>query len=310
MFNSQLTAFVCTADCGSFNRAAEKLYLSPPAVMKQINALEKHLELKLFERTNQGLRLTPAGQVIYRHARFLFDYSARAIAEARSTATAAETTFCIGSSLLNPCKPFMDLWYQVNAQFPGYRLHIIPFEDNHDGILREIGALGDKFDFIMGVCDSAAWLDRCHFLQLGTFQHCVAVPREHPLARKKRLAVQDLYGRTLMMVRQGDSAVVDGIRAEILRHPQIRIEDTPQFYDIEVFNRCAQTQNVMVTLPCWRDVHPALVTIPVAWEHPHPIPYGLLYALHPPEDIARFCRIVQDMVSGGTLPPLWAPDAE
>lgn len=204
----------------------------------------------------------------------------------------------------------MDLWYQVNAQFPGYRLHIIPFEDDHDGILREIGALGEKFDFIMGVCDSAAWLDRCHFLQLGTFQHCVAVSREHPLARKKRLTVQDLYGRTLMMVRQGDSAVVDGIRAEILRHPQIRIEDTPQFYDIEVFNRCAQTQNVMVTLPCWRDVHPALVTIPVAWEHPHPIPYGLLYALHPPEDIARFCRIVQDMVSGGTLPPLWAPDAE
>ena len=75
MFNSQLTVFVCVADCGSFNKAAEQLYISPPAVMKKINALEKHLDMKLFDRTSQGIRLTAAGKVIYRHARFLFDYS-------------------------------------------------------------------------------------------------------------------------------------------------------------------------------------------------------------------------------------------
>lgn len=38
MFNSQLTVFVCVADCGSFNKAAEKLYISPPSVMKQLMA--------------------------------------------------------------------------------------------------------------------------------------------------------------------------------------------------------------------------------------------------------------------------------
>ena len=86
MYNSRLTAFVCVADCGSFNRAAERLYLSPPAIMKQVNALERHLDLKLLDRTNQGIRLTPAGRVIYRHAKYLFDYSAKAIAEARREA--------------------------------------------------------------------------------------------------------------------------------------------------------------------------------------------------------------------------------
>ena len=40
MFNHLLTVFVCAADCGSFNKAAEKLYLSAPSVMKQVNALE------------------------------------------------------------------------------------------------------------------------------------------------------------------------------------------------------------------------------------------------------------------------------
>ena len=135
MFNHLLTVFVCAADCGSFNKAAEKLYLSAPSVMKQVNALEKQLDMKLFHRTNQGLHLTPAGQVIYRHAKYLFSYSRNAIAEARAAASLSEKTFCIGSSLLNPCKPFMDLWYKVNASFPGYRLHIVPFEDDHQAFL-------------------------------------------------------------------------------------------------------------------------------------------------------------------------------
>ena len=84
MFNHLLTVFVCAADCGSFNKAAEKLYLSAPSVMKQVNALEKQLDMKLFHRTNQGLHLTHAGQVIYRHAKYLFSYSRNAIAEARA----------------------------------------------------------------------------------------------------------------------------------------------------------------------------------------------------------------------------------
>lgn len=45
--------------------------------------------------------------------------------------------------------------------------------------------------------------------------------------------------------------MVDKIRDEIEQHPEIRIEDTAPFYDMEVFNRCAQTRNVMITLDCW-----------------------------------------------------------
>lgn len=75
MYNSLLTAFVTVADCGSFTKAAEILYISPTAVMKQINSLENHLDLKLTKRTPSGIRLTPAGEVIYKDAKFLFDFS-------------------------------------------------------------------------------------------------------------------------------------------------------------------------------------------------------------------------------------------
>lgn len=114
----------------------------------------------------------------------------------------------------------------------------------------------------------------------------VAVARNHPLAAKKRLEIGDLYGETLMMVARGDSGVNDFIRNDLEKnHPLIRIEDTPQFYDMSVFNRCAESGNVLLTIECWQEVHPGLVTIPVNWDYS--IPYGLLYSLDAPDDVLR-----------------------
>ena len=292
MFHPLLHTFVVVADCGSFTRAAEKLYISPTAVMKQMNALEEHLELKLIDRTPAGIALTAAGRVIYQDAKFLMDYSAKSLANARAAAHAADTTFCVGTSLLNPAKPFMDLWYRVNKDFPEYKLHLVPFEDNHEGILSEIGKLGEKFDFLIGVCDSKSWLSLCSFLPLGRYRKMVAVPRGHRLAAKPVIEIEDLYGETLMMVCRGDSGVNDFLRNDLEQnHPRIHIEDTPQFYDMSVFNRCAETGKVLLTIECWRDVHPGLVSIPVNWQYS--IPYGLLYSREAPEDVRRFVDAVK-----------------
>lgn len=294
MLNSNLKAFVRVAECGSFTKAAESLYLSPAAVMKQINALEKHLDLILLERSPAGVRLTAAGEVIYQDAKFLLDYSRRSIANARQKMETDSRTFCVGTSMLNPARPFMELWYQVSREFPNYKLHLVPYEDNHEGILAEIARLGEKFDFLIGVCDSRRWLDQCNMFPLGRYPKMCAVSREHRLAGKECLELSDLYGETLMMVAEGDSGTNDFIRNDLRRnHPAIRLEDTPHFYDISVFNRCAETENVLLTLECWKDVHPALVTIPVQWSYS--IPYGLLYALHPREDVKRFVETVKDL---------------
>lgn len=189
----------------------------------------------------------------------------------------------------------MDLWYNVNKEFPEYKLHLVPFEDDHEGILSEIKSLGRKFDFLIGVCDSKAWLSFCNFLPLGRYRKMIAVSREHRLSDKKVLDITDLYGETLMMVGEGDSGVNDFIRNDIRKnHPQIKIEDTPQFYDLSVFNRCAETGNVLLTIECWRDVHPGLVSIPVNWDYS--IPYGLLYALDAPDDIKKFVKAAEETI--------------
>lgn len=295
MYNHMLDTFIAVADCGSFTKAAERLYISPTAVMKQINTLENHFDMKLVERTPSGVCLTDAGAIIYQDAKFMIDYSKKSLSSARATLHAKDTTFCVGTSLLNPAKPFMDLWYRVNKNFSEYKLHLVPFEDNHEGILSEIEKLGIKFDFLIGVCDSKAWLSRCNFLPLGRYKKVIAVSREHRLAGKKSINLEDLYGETLMMVAQGDSSINDFIRSDLeIHHPQINIEDAPRFYDLSVFNRCAETGNVLLSIECWQDVHPGLVTIPVNWDHS--IPYGLLYSLDAPEDVRQFVDAAKAIV--------------
>lgn len=287
MYNPVLDTFITVAECGSFTKASELLYISPTAVMKKMNTLEAHLDLKLTERTPTGVKLTAAGEIIYRNAKFMKDYSKKSLAEAKAAEHSYDTTFCVGTSLLNPAKPFMDIWYRVNKKFLDYKLHLVPFEDDHDGILSEIKKLGEKFDFLIGVCDSKAWLSLCNFMPLGRYKKMIAVSREHRLALKSSIGLEDLYGETLMMVKKGDSGVNDFIRNDLEKnHPQIHIEDTPQFYDLSVFNRCAETGNVLLTIECWQEVHPGLVSIPVNWDYS--IPYGLLYSLNAPDDVKRF----------------------
>lgn len=83
MYNPQLKTFLQVADAGSFNKAAEQLYITSSAVIKQINLLEDSLELKLFERTHRGLILTEAGKSLYQDTKYIIGYCDGAVKRAR-----------------------------------------------------------------------------------------------------------------------------------------------------------------------------------------------------------------------------------
>ena len=74
VYNPQLETFIRVADAGSFNKAAEQSYITPTAVIKQINLLEADLDVKLFERTHRGLTLTKAGMSLYNDAKYIISY--------------------------------------------------------------------------------------------------------------------------------------------------------------------------------------------------------------------------------------------
>ena len=62
-------------------------------------------------------------------------------------------------------------------------------------------------------------------------------------------------------------------------------------------DRDRQDRCLLVTLSCWADVHPSLVTLPVEWEFS--TPFGILYQKDPPSDVARFIETVRCKLAAG-----------
>lgn len=91
MYSQQLETFIQVADIGSFTKAAEQVYITPPAIIKQINHLEADLGLKLFVRTHQGLLLTEAGKSLYQDGKYIIAYCQDSVLRAKN---AIEPSLC------------------------------------------------------------------------------------------------------------------------------------------------------------------------------------------------------------------------
>ncbi len=293
MGNDVLHAFIEVIDAGSFSKAAEKLYLSSTALMKQMNVLEARIGVQLLLRTHHGIQATDAGTSFYHDAKFLLQYSEKAIARARQAARPNPYMIRIGTSLLNPCTVLVDVWNTISNASPQFKMKIVPFDDDVESWPTVYRTIGKNFDVMVGAYERVNGSDSFQALKLGEYRFCVAVSREHPLARKDMLSVTDLYGERLVMIQPGSSPLIDGIRGYLgTEHPEIQIKDAPQQYTLEMFNRCEQGCAVLLTLDGWKDVHPSLVTLPVDWEYT--MPYGMLYPLKPSNSVLLFLRALQE----------------
>lgn len=68
-----LQAFRAAAETGSFSAAAERIFLSQPAISKRIGALERELGTRLFDRLGRRVQLTPAGRALLERARAILN---------------------------------------------------------------------------------------------------------------------------------------------------------------------------------------------------------------------------------------------
>ena len=97
-----------------------------------------------------------------------------------------------------------------------------------------------------------------------------------------------------MLMLRNWSHYVDVLRYDILQnHIQIQIVDF-DFYSVDVFNRCENSNDVLMAVQAWDNVHPLLKVIPVEWNHS--IPYGLLYSHTPSETVKHFLSAIQTVL--------------
>ena len=267
MYNSQLETFICVVESGSFSKAAEKLFISSPAVIKQINSLEASLGLQLFNRTHRGLVMTEAGKSIYNDARYVIDYCRESVKRAKDAMQISDDVIRVGISPVTPPQIFVELWPEIQRLYPDMKFQLVPFENTTE--------------------------NGCDGIKISMEPFCVGVSFHHRLARKNIINLEDMEGENLMLMYKGWSTYNDKLRSDLIKnYPGINITDI-ELYNVDAFNRCENNNGLLLTIKSWESVHPLIKIIPVDWDYK--ILYGLLYSKEPSDKVKRLIKAVEKL---------------
>ncbi|MBR2810625.1 MAG: LysR family transcriptional regulator [Solobacterium sp.] len=287
-----LETFIRTAEAGSFRKAADLLYLTPSALIKQVDALEDEVGTALFERTPRGLKLTAAGASLLHDGRFLLAEAEAAIARARQTVSSSDSIINVGSSPVTGTELIIDLLYEILPEWPELRVQVIPFVNEPGRVSELFAKLGTDIDLITGSTDAAHLAARrCSGLTIETIPLCLAVPRHHPLSAKKKAAMEDLAEEKVFVLSKGKMEVMDKVQEDLKqRFPDISLVPF-DFFGMDVFNRVVQENAVLVSTEHWLKAHPMLRKVDADW--PYTAAYGILYARNPSAKIRRLLALIQ-----------------
>ena len=201
-----LRAFCQTARLGSVSRAAEALFVSQPAITLQLQALERDLGVKLFERSGRRLIPTREGDALYELARPLvegIDGLDAAFRDQVKGLDGGELHIAAGSSTILYLLPKIVEAFRVAQPDVRLILHNVTGASGLD-LLRS-----DEVDLAVGsMLDVPADLS---YVPIYDFDPMLITPPEHPLATKRKLSLEDLspYGLILPPKRLTTYRLVD-----------------------------------------------------------------------------------------------------
>jgi DNA-binding transcriptional LysR family regulator len=222
-----LRYFAAVASELSFTRAAERLYLSQPALSKQIRALERRLGVTLFDREPNGVRLTRAGIELLPHAEQMV--SCWEAAE-RSLAQASDCTLVIGMHTSPGRGVLPRVRAMMVASCPGVALE-----------LRQVAWSDPTAGLASQITDAAfVWLPLDHppyrWVTIAREPRLVALPNAHPLAGRESVSFAELLDEPFLALPPTAGALRDHFLAVDERdgHPvriAAEINDTEETYE-------------------------------------------------------------------------------
>lgn len=291
MYNPQIKTFIIVADAGSFNKAAEQLFVSSTAIIKQMNLLEDHLEVRLFHRSHKGLSLTEAGEAFYTDAKHIIKYSDNTLKRIKEISRGVSDIIRIGSSPITPVDYLLNIGPALQQE--GIRFQIIPFENNPENARQILDNLGKDIDIVMGIFDkrTATYYDKIQTLAVKSLPLSILMSNMDPLASKESLDWSDLEKRRVYLLNAGWSVAISRLRQDIVEnHPRIELVDF-SFLNTDAFNQCLQDNGLFVGFDIWDKVHPFITVRPVNWNYE--MDYGVLYSENASPPVKLFLDIVK-----------------
>lgn len=199
---TQIKYFLTLAKCMNFTKAASKLYVTQPALSRQIQAMEQELNLILFMRNNKTVKLTPAAQILMKEFQKIYDDYNIAIAKAQNSFEGMLGELNIG--ILDGAK-VGDLLPEVLKFFDDYYANVKINLRNYsfNGLIE--GLYSNKLDLIFTLKFDVRDRERIGYRVIEKTKDHVVVHNSHRLADARFVKLSDFKEDIIMMVDPNDS---------------------------------------------------------------------------------------------------------
>lgn len=193
----QLRDFVAVASTGNFSQAASKCRVAQPSLSKAVQRLEAEFGEKLFLRSKRRTLLTPAGEILYRHALRIINEVEQTRREMAETNGLRRGSVKIG--VLPTISPYLlpRVLAQFAQNFP--TLEVVVVEDRTADLLKLLD--GGDLDLAL----ASLPIPKNAFEKEILFQEelLLAVPSKHPLAIQEKVEIKDLETQRFILMKEG-----------------------------------------------------------------------------------------------------------
>jgi DNA-binding transcriptional LysR family regulator len=192
-----LRTFLAAARHGSFTRAAEDVFLTQPAVSRQIRQLERELGVALFEQVGKSMHLTDAGRALVAEAERLLGDMERAAEAVQAYRAAERGRLALGASSTPGLYLLPTVIGQFCRRYPTVELHYTV--ENSQAIERKL--LRNEVD--LGVVGAAPGAPAILAQPLVDDRIVCFTGRRHPLARRREIDPKSLENETWILRERG-----------------------------------------------------------------------------------------------------------
>jgi LysR family hydrogen peroxide-inducible transcriptional activator len=196
----QLRYAVAVARMGNFSRAAEQCHVSQPSLSQQILKLEEELGERLFDRTKREARPTSHGEAFLRRALRILEEVDGARREAEDAKSLNSGSVTLG--VLPTIAPYLlpGVMAAFAKHYPG--VEMIVQEETTSRLLKLLH--GYEIDFaLISLPLAGDEAERLEIMPLLTEELFLALPSDHPLARKRTPSPRDLEAERLIVMQEG-----------------------------------------------------------------------------------------------------------
>lgn len=197
MEDHKLRVFCTVAETRSFSKASEIIHLTQPAVSLQIQALEEIYETKFFDRSNNSVILTPAGDILYRYAKEILTLYATVDKEIGEITSIVKGSISIGASTTIGNYLLPSVISEFKLKNPKLKIHLLV------GNTKRIVDMLNSGNIDLGLVEGEVSKYKITTEKLLSDELTLIVPANHPWAKRKDISMSELTKEPFILREEG-----------------------------------------------------------------------------------------------------------